>query len=270
MSQLGKSIFISADMEGVSSLVTGKETSKGEPEYDEFRKLMTDDVNAAVTAAFKAGAGRVVVRDAHASARNIIPQRLHEGAELIRGWSGRPLSMMDGIDDSFDLVLFVGYHSSPGLENGTLAHTISGKFHEIFINDKPASEALINAFTAGCFNVPVGFISGDEVCCQQTSELLPGIETAVVKYGFGEAVRTIPLNEARRRIKEGVARALNYIDNFTPLGENIEVFNSRLIYRRLRDAIKAGNYPGARQDNYEVKFSASNYLDFLTFLHFVS
>ena len=33
------------------------------------------------------------------------------GIELIRSWP-RPLGMMEGIDESFDAVLFIGYHTS--------------------------------------------------------------------------------------------------------------------------------------------------------------
>ncbi|MGM0413665.1 MAG: M55 family metallopeptidase [Bacillota bacterium] len=264
------SVFISADMEGISSLVAGQEVSKGEDEYKEFREIMTGDVNAAVGSAFANGATRVVVRDAHATARNILPDKLDERAELIRGWSGRPYSMMDGINENFDTVFLVGYHSSPGLEDGTLAHTISGKFHKIYLNEQPASEALINAYTAGYFGVPVSFISGDETCCQQTEELIPGIETAVVKYGLGGAIRALPLGEARRRIKIGVKSGLGKMNKLKPLGASIETFNAHLIYRRIKDAIRAGNYPGAEQKDYEVKFVAEDYLEFLTFLHFVS
>ena len=264
------SVFISADMEGISSLVIGDEVRKGKSEYDEFREIMTGDVNAAIEAAFDNGATRVVVRDAHATARNILPVKLDKRAELIRGWSGRPYSMMDGIDDTFDTVFFVGYHSSPGLESGTLAHTISGKFHKIYLNDQPASEALINAYTAGYFGVPVSFISGDESCCNQSKELIPGIETATVKYGLGGAIRALPIAKARKRIKVGVESGLRKLETLNPLGQEIEVFNAYLIYRRIEDAITAGNYPGAEQDNYEVKFSASDYFDLITFLHFVS
>ncbi len=268
--KVAKTVFISADMEGVSSLAASEEVSKGESDYEEFCKLMTGDVNAAVEGALEAGAGRVVVRDAHATARNILPAELHPRAELIRGWTGRPLSMMDGIDEGFDLVLFVGYHSGPGLEGGTLAHAMSGKFHEIHLNDRPASEAYLNALTAGYYKVPVGFISGDDVCCQQAQELIPGIETAVVKYGRGQAVHSLPLEEARQRIREGASRAVKNPDCFKLLGQGNEKFSLSLSYRRMKDAIRAGNYPGARQKNYLVEFSSQDYLEVLTFLHFVS
>ncbi len=108
------SVFISADMEGISSLVVGDEVRKGKSEYDEFREIMTGDVNAAIEAAFDNGATRVVVRDAHATARNILPAQLDKRAELIRGWSGRPYSMMDGIDNTFDTVFFRWISFKPG------------------------------------------------------------------------------------------------------------------------------------------------------------
>src|SRR5699024_12593193 len=53
--------------------------------HDEFRKLMTKDVNAAIEGAFQGGATEVVVNDAHWSMLNIIYEDLDDRAEIIRG-----------------------------------------------------------------------------------------------------------------------------------------------------------------------------------------
>jgi len=80
-------VFISVDMEGISGLVTSEETSEKGPDYQLFRQLMTEEANAAIEGALEAGATEIVVRDAHGSARNILPQLLNPEAKLIRDWS---------------------------------------------------------------------------------------------------------------------------------------------------------------------------------------
>lgn len=47
-------ILIAADMEGVSGVVHWDHVTPGHAEYARFRKLMTDDVNAAISGAFEA------------------------------------------------------------------------------------------------------------------------------------------------------------------------------------------------------------------------
>ncbi len=51
-----------------------------------------------------------MVNDSHGSMRNIIADQLDPRASLISG-SPKPLSMMQGIDSSFDACIFVGYHA---------------------------------------------------------------------------------------------------------------------------------------------------------------
>ena len=44
-------VFISVDMEGISGLIAWDETSQGGPDYPLFRKLMTEEANAAIAGA---------------------------------------------------------------------------------------------------------------------------------------------------------------------------------------------------------------------------
>src|SRR5262249_37171871 len=94
-------VFISADMEGVGGVSTWsvQAGSKGR-EYEKFRQLMTREVNAAIEAAFAAGATEVLVGDSHGDAQNIDVELLDKRVRLIRAWP-RPLGMMQGIDASF-------------------------------------------------------------------------------------------------------------------------------------------------------------------------
>ncbi|WP_255585184.1 M55 family metallopeptidase [Virgibacillus saliphilus] len=101
-------VFISADMEGISCVATNVQLTK-ESEYQRFRKLMTGDVNAAIDGAFKGGATEVIVADGHANMSNIYIEYLDKRARLTSG-SNRVMCQLEGLDDSFDAIMFVGHH----------------------------------------------------------------------------------------------------------------------------------------------------------------
>ncbi|MBM3789639.1 MAG: hypothetical protein FJW35_04710, partial [Acidobacteria bacterium] len=160
-------VFISVDMEGITGVVNWEEVSRTGKDYDYFRRIMTQETNAAIEGALAAGASEIVVRDSHGSARNILPDLLHRSAMLLRDWSGGPKSMMEGIDETFDAVLFVGYHAKAGTADALLEHTMTGTITDVSINGVSLPEAGINALIAGHYNVPVAFAAGDEALCQQ-------------------------------------------------------------------------------------------------------
>ena len=58
-------VFIVSDMEGVSGIVKGAQTTGGAPMYEEGRRLYTEEINAAVRGAKAAGATEIVVMDCH-------------------------------------------------------------------------------------------------------------------------------------------------------------------------------------------------------------
>jgi D-amino peptidase len=206
----GFRVFISVDMEGISGIVHGDQTTPGTPEYAPGRKWMAQDVNAAVEGALEAGATEVVVNDSHGSMRNINPDDLHPKAVLISG-SPKPLSMMQGIDASFAACLFIGYHAKAGTENAILDHTISGSVVRfIKVNGVELPELGLNAAIAGYYGVPVVLVSGDAAVCRQTSEVLgKDVTTVQVKEAYGRlAAKLVPMAAAREMIKAGVKEAL--------------------------------------------------------------
>jgi D-amino peptidase len=209
-------VLISVDMEGIAGVVTSAECSSSGPDYDRFRKIMTEEANAAVQAALDAGATEVVVRDSHGSARNIFPDLLHEKAKLLRGWSGSPLGMVEGVDETFDAVLFVGYHAKAGTPNGIIAHTMSGNVVDLTINGTSLPEAGVNALIAGNFDVPVIFLAGDRAMVEQAHELFGDIETVSTKDGIGRAEMGKHPLVAQKEIYEGVARAFARLGEFQP------------------------------------------------------
>ncbi|MCA1602075.1 MAG: M55 family metallopeptidase, partial [Acidobacteria bacterium] len=117
-------IYISADMEGVVGAVTNEQLGPQGFEYARFREFMTQEVNAAIEAAFEAGATEVVVSDSHGNGQNLLIEKLPKNILLVRSWP-RPLMMMQGIDESFAGVIFLGYHTGTTNPQGVRAHTIS-------------------------------------------------------------------------------------------------------------------------------------------------
>ncbi len=201
-------IFISVDMEGITGIVNWEEVNRTGKDYDYFRRIMTLETNAAIEGALAAGASEIVVRDSHGSARNILPDLLHRSALLLRDWSGGPKGMMEGIDETFDAVVFIGYHAKAGTPDATLEHTMSGTVTDVSINGISLPEAGLNALIAGHYNVPVVFAAGDEAFCEHLKGLLGTVETVAVKKGIGAAALNLHPDVSREKIRAGVEKAL--------------------------------------------------------------
>jgi D-amino peptidase len=209
-------VFISVDMEGIAGVVTSAECSSTGPDYGYFRRLMSIEANAAVLGAFDAGATEVVVRDSHGSARNILPDLLDPRARLLRDWSGGPMVMMEGMDGSFDAVVFVGYHARAGTPDAIIDHPSTGNVVDFAINGRSLPEAGFNALMAGQFGVPVVFVAGDEAITQQVQELFGEIGTYATKEGIGAASLGVHPEVAQEGIRAGVADAVRNRDRYQP------------------------------------------------------
>ncbi|MBT8396336.1 MAG: M55 family metallopeptidase [Gemmatimonadetes bacterium] len=215
--QDGLKVYISADMEGVTGVVTGDHLGPTGFEYQQAREWLTDEVNAAIRAAQSAGATEIVVSDSHGNGENILLDRIPRGVKLVRSWP-RPLSMMQGIDESFDAVLFIGYHASTTNPEGVRAHTMSsGTLTGVRLNGLHASEAMINAAIAGHFGVPVVMISGDDAIVSEAAEQIGDLEGAVLKWNYGfHSAMTVTPEEGQEIIAEKVTAALGRLADFEP------------------------------------------------------
>lgn len=208
VSEAAKRVFISCDIEGITGVVSREQSGQTGRDYERARKLMTGDVNAAVAGALAAGAGLILVSDGHGSMQNLILEDLDPAAELVLG-SPKPLTQMEGIDESFDVALFVGYHARMG-SPGILSHTISGTaVANIWINDVLMGETGINAVLAGHFGVPVGLVTGDQCVCAEALQLLPSVRTAVVKHAITRySARCLHPLRARQLIRDAAEAAV--------------------------------------------------------------
>jgi len=252
-------IFISADMEGISGVVNLSHVEPGHREYERFRKLMTKEINTVVEAAIESGATEIVVNDSHNNMDNILIEELHPGAILISG-SPKPFSMMQGIDETFDGVFLIGYHAKAGTE-AIMDHTYTGKVFYTKVNGKTLSESGLNGRFAGCFNVPVVLITGEQNTIKCAKEELNDFVGVVVKEACGRySAKIYPFEVSKERIKKGVKEALENIKKFKPTVEKepveLEICFIKSIFAEMSLLI-----PGVeRKDARTVIYRASTYM----------
>ncbi len=261
VSQTPIRVFISVDMEGISGIAHSEMTSASGSEYERGREFMVADVNAAIKGAREGGATEFLVNDSHGSMRNLKVEELLAPAQLISN-NSKPLGMMEGINENFDAVFFIGYHAMEG-QPGLFAHTGSGgKIAEISVNGVPMSEGGMNARVAGSFGVPVVLATGDDAFSKEIRTLLTGeIETVVVKRHIRR--RTAELvhpEQARKLIRKAAENAIRNLKTFTPTVA-LEPSAVSIIYKNPDLADIASIVPTVDRDGLNsVKFQSETFL----------
>lgn len=260
-------VYISADIEGITGIGHWNETDQGFPsEYAWFQKQMTAEVAAAAQAAIHAGATEILIKDAHDSGRNLILDDLPEMVKIVRGWAGHPLSMVQELDESFDAILFIGYHSRAGQNTNTLAHTMSSsRIARMTLNGQDMSEFYLHALAAAYYRVPAVFVSGDEGLCQEVKRHNQTIETVATIRGEGNSVISQHPALSIKMIAEGVERALSG-DISTGLLEIPATLEFSIEFKKHQDTYRAAFYPGAVMiDPLTVGFKTSDFFEVMRF-----
>ncbi len=262
-------IYVSADIEGTCGIVSWEETNLHDPSASYHKEQMTKEVNAACIGANEVGCKDILVKDAHDSARSINPAMLPENTRILRGWARNPHVMMAGINEGFDATMYIGYHCAGSQNGNPLSHTMSTDYDYIKINGRVASEFMINAYTSIYYNVPVAFVSGDKMLCEDAKELFPNIIAIPVSQGIGQASVSIHPHLAVRKIKAGVQEALS-----GDLSRHMIVlpgkFEVEIKFRQHELAYKASFYPGVKQvDNQTIKYVSDDYYEVLRMMFFI-
>lgn len=262
-------IFISADIEGISGSTTKEECNPGMQQYAKFAQQMTKEVLAAIDGAICAGATEIVVKDGHGFATNIDIMEMPQNVTLIRGKSGHPYNMMYGIDDSFDGVIFVGYHSAAGSNASPLSHTNTGNPAYVKINGIYASEFMLNSYIAAMHNVPILLVTGDKGICDEAKRLIPGIETVETKIGVGgstfnkspKTVIQLTKETAERSLKKDISKNLIQLP---------DKFVDEIRFKDHLNAYKMSFYPGMKVvDSHTIMLETKNFMDVITAHMFV-
>jgi D-amino peptidase len=246
-------VYVVADMEGVSGVVNIQQVSLGTAEFQEGRRLLGGDVNAAVAGAFDGGATRVVVCDFHDSRRNLPIAELDPRAEY-EVEHGRCLP---ALGPDFAAVIVVGMHAKAGTLRAFLEHTCEPAWHRYAVDGAEHGEFGLVAFTAGALGVPVVFVAGDRAAVDEARTLIPDIETVVVKEGLARGwCRAVAPAVAQERIRAGVARALARRTQCAPVALTFPV-TVRLEFNRCDGADELDGRPGMRRvDGFAVEWTA--------------
>ena len=210
-----KKIYVSVDLEGIGGIVSTEQVGIVENAfYGEARRLMAGEANAVIEGINQAG-GLAVIGDSHGNELNI-PIELLKGDFLLCCGQDKMLSMMGGMDDTYDGVIFLGYHSRFGTPMAIMDHTYSPTtLRELKINGVPVGESEINAEVAGYFNVPVLMVSGDDVTMAQVRKSFPTIETVAVKKSIGRySALCEPVDKVRKKLSEAAQRVTENIEKY--------------------------------------------------------
>ena len=264
-------VFISADMEGLTGVVSGDQLGPTAFEYGAFREVMTAEVNTAIEAARAGGATEILVADSHGNAQNLLIDKLPPDVQVVRSFP-RPLGMMEGIDASFAGVIFIGYHASTTNPRGVRAHTLSSAtLADVRLGGVSMPESGLNAALAGHYGVPVLAISGDDAAVEEAKALLGDVEGAVVKWSTGfHSARTLTPAAGRDVIKAAVQRAMARRGSFKPYRVKMPA-ELEIRFKNYRPAELLALLPGvSRADAHSVRLTVKDAPEAARFLSFVT
>ncbi|MGQ9838153.1 MAG: M55 family metallopeptidase [Cyanobacteriota bacterium] len=262
-------VYISADIEGITGIDHWDEATLGQPGYELFREQMTREVIAACEGSLAAGATHITVKDAHDSGRNLIPDRLPEPVQLIRGWSGHPYCMVQELDCSYDALILIGYHSPAGSGASPLAHTYTTEVSQIRLNGQRISEFHLVSFTAAYEGIPVVFLAADADLCAEAKTYDPNIQTVITHKGIGQSVIAQHPQRTLQAIRAGVEESLRCLNEYQPRPLPAH-FQLEVDYKEPSRAYRKSFYPGCRLvSDSTVYLQVSDWFEVLRALEFI-
>jgi len=208
-------VIMITDMEGVDGIFDFELQCLPDksPRWPESRKLLTEEVNAAVDGLLQGGATEVVVWDGHWDGDNLSVLDIHPKARLLTG-----THKAFDLDPSYSALIFIGQHAMAGAEKGILAHTHSPDgVQNLWVNGKAVGEIGLEVMHAGSYGIPAIMLSGDTAACKEIADLIPKVECAEVKSGVSRSAGLmLPHPVACTLIREKARRAIKCLPEFKP------------------------------------------------------
>jgi D-amino peptidase len=236
-------VFITTDLEGVAGVLLDSQVGGETAEYQKARRMLTQEVNAAVEGALAGGASEVLVDDGHASGFNFVFEELHPKARYVMG-SARP-QWLPGLDETADASFFIGCHAMAGTLGAVRDHTMSTThWHNLWINGKLMGEIGCWMAITGHYGVPCVLMSGCDKACAEAASLVPGIETVVTKRGLSRYSAVLESAErVQQMIRERAEVAVKKAEAIAPyrVGTPVEL---RVEYNNTGQADAVRLFPG--------------------------
>ena len=254
-------IFISVDMEGIGCIGTAEMTRSNGKDYQLGRKLMTAEVNAVVSAIIKFNNdAQILVNDSHGDMQNLIHQELDPKVVYIQG-NKKPYGMVQGLDESYDAAIFIGYHARAGTAKGFLAHTGSGAVKGLWLNNREVGEGGLNTYFSGEMNVPIILAAGDDVFTKQFGNLVDCELVATKNAVTAQVAKLKHGTIVERELFDATTRALKTIKNKRPIKLKTPV-EIKLKFSTPTHAEILQAIPGMEWvDGYTVKYKANNMVE---------
>lgn len=207
-------VFISTDMEGISGIATyGAVFDVDSNEYQEGLKRLMADTNAAVKAAFDAGAEKVYVCDGHYHGKNFLEGKLDKRATQV--W----VKDLSWVAKDVSAVVAIGSHAMAGTQGAFLEHTqLYREIHHYFYNGERIGELMQMGVYMGYFGVPMVAMSGDKAACEEAKRFFGNeIFTACVKVGKERNLADcLPNDQAEKLIYDAVKKGIENRANCKP------------------------------------------------------
>ncbi|WP_173917199.1 M55 family metallopeptidase [Halobacillus sp. Marseille-Q1614] len=209
-------LYLSVDMEGITGLPDATFVDSMKPNYSRAQKIMTEEANYVISSALSQNVNEVTVNDSHSKMNNLLIEHIHPEAHLITG-DVKPYSMVQGLDETYNGALFIGYHSRAD-QPGVMSHSMTFGVRNFYINDVAVGELGFNAYVAGYYGVPLIMVSGDDRVAEEAKQLIPNVITATVKHSISRsAVKTLTPVKAGTLLQKKTAEAIHNLKDIRPL-----------------------------------------------------
>jgi D-amino peptidase len=264
--------YVSIDIEGLPGIASTTMLVPGNTQYSIGSKIMTLIARETAKSLLENGFEEVVIADSHGYMTNIDYLEMPRKTRIIQGFP-RPYSMLTGLDESFNAVLFIGYHTAAGTMHGFLDHTMSGRvFAEIRVNGAIASEYLINSLVAGEKNVPVILVAGDEWLREEVSKYTPWAVFISFKRGITRYSAIYDsFEDILEKLRKGIFIAINRLKRGEVKPLKFHELNVEVTVRDelIGDVLETWNKL-ERIDAYRFRFKAENPSDLLATIELIA
>jgi D-amino peptidase len=217
-------LYIVCDLEGVAGVVDfKKQCMEDGAYYQQAINMATRELNALIEGAMAGGATEIVAWPGHgAFPGGINVELLHPECKLVmHAGDAGPV----GYDESFDAMMLHGLHGMAG-SGGVLAHSFYPFPKNIWAGNLKIGEIALNMAGFGAKGVPTVLVTGDLTAIEEATALVPGIQSAIVKWPLAEKeklgalsvrkVISLSPEKAQTTIQEAARNAMKKIEVIKP------------------------------------------------------
>lgn len=153
-------LYLLVDMEGIMGFVDYINVLWQKENYERSCKIMMDEVNVVIYVGFREQCLEVVVNDSYLSMNNFFVEWFYSEIQFILG-SVKLYLMVQGLDQIFDGVMFLGYYVKVCMF-GVMFYLMIFGVCNMYIDDMNIGELGFNVYVVGYYGVLVLMVVGDD------------------------------------------------------------------------------------------------------------